>query len=212
MSRKEAIATYCIRVDEVETTAEALASYADRECVVRLLAVRHNGSLEENQHMHMCITFDPPQPIDTVRAYFKRHFNVKGNKEYSIKKWDGDTKALSYMFHEGSDICANKGYTTDDIDQFKKQDTEVKQKIKKDKETSIQGTIISSVKTMLEAGDVVNEKVILHMIITQLKKKDKTYYGDWRIKNMVETVKMYTNDQTQFEDEVYERLYGRFVR
>lgn len=84
----------------------------------RVLCVHHTGRKGDNPHYHFCFTCDYRK--DALRKYLKGYFDLAtGNKHLSLKDWDGDTKACSYLFHEGTTELISKGFTQDEIDMFK---------------------------------------------------------------------------------------------
>lgn len=96
------------------------AKFADvfNERFSRVLCVFHNGKKGNNPHYHFCLTCDYKQ--QALRVYLKNHFNLgKGNKHLSLKNWDGDKKACSYLFHEGTEPLISKGFSPDEISDFK---------------------------------------------------------------------------------------------
>jgi len=94
----------------------------------RVLCVRHMGKKRDNPHYHFCLrtTYDKR---DSLARHLKKFFTKgKGNKHMSLKKWDGKTEALSYMFHEDSGPVFVKGYQDSDIELFKNLDKEIRAK------------------------------------------------------------------------------------
>ncbi|MEO5351373.1 MAG: hypothetical protein H7836_17285 [Magnetococcus sp. YQC-3] len=89
---------------------QALDGYATKIVAMQLqtdyqsiLAVKHSGKRQDNPHYHIVVkTNVKPQAF---RVRMKNTFNEgKGNEHMSIRAWDGDTKALSYLFHEDNDV------------------------------------------------------------------------------------------------------------
>jgi len=96
----------------------------------RILGVPHSGRRGDNPHYHFAFTCDYKQPA--LREYLKKHFSQgKGNRHLSLKKWDGDPKACSYMFHEGTEMIIQKGFTDDEVSTFKTINANIKEAIKK---------------------------------------------------------------------------------
>lgn len=96
----------------------------------RILCVPHSGKKGDNPHYHFALTCDYKQPA--LREHLKKYFNKgKGNRHLSLKQWDGDPKACSYMFHEGTELIMNKGFTDEEIEVFKVMNDNVRQAIKK---------------------------------------------------------------------------------
>lgn len=85
----------------------------------RIIAAHHTGKKRDNPHYHFCFTTDYRK--DALRKYLKKHFDLAtGNKHLSLKEWDGNPKACSYLFHEGCDTpIFNRGFSEQDIKDFK---------------------------------------------------------------------------------------------
>jgi len=127
---------YCVRV-------QALESYREKICIlpyVNIVAVKHVGKKGDNPHYHMVIRTDTkPQ---TFRVRMKTAFpDGKGNSHMSISPWDGDDKALSYLFHEeqGDDtaeILRWDGIPRERIDFFRNMNQDVQVKVAEAKKKS----------------------------------------------------------------------------
>jgi len=107
---------YCIRI-------QALEGYLDKVGTMGtaynwVAAIGHKGDKETpNPHYHIVIK---TAILDrTLRARMRVLFDKgKGNEHMSIKKWDGDIKAVSYLFHEDPDapLLISKGLGEDYIE------------------------------------------------------------------------------------------------
>ncbi|AYP28765.1 MAG: hypothetical protein [Cressdnaviricota sp.] len=103
---------YCVRVQALEGYLEKIRALTFQEDYTAILSVRHNGSTKENPHYHIVIRTGVNQQAFRVRM--KKLFpDGKGNQHMSIVPWDGDDKALSYLFHEEPDVTpvVKKGIT-----------------------------------------------------------------------------------------------------
>jgi len=105
-----------------------------------MVAVKHQGSKGENPHYHMVIRTDIEQ--QTFRKRMKKNFpDGKGNAHMSIKGWDGNDKALSYLFHEettdkDAELIVIKGITSERLEFFRTMNLDVQEKIKEAKTKS----------------------------------------------------------------------------
>lgn len=83
----------------------------------RVLCVHHMGKAGNNPHYHFCLTTDYQK--QALRVYLKKQFALAtGNKHLSLKDWDNNPKACSYLFHEGTEPLITKGFTTEEIQEF----------------------------------------------------------------------------------------------
>ncbi len=107
---------YCLRVQALEGYSEKLRAMTLSDDYVGMTAVRHGGKTGENPHYHAVIrTGVNPQAF---RVRMKKLFpDGKGNQHMSIVPWDGNDKALSYLFHEDpqTTLIARKGLTDERI-------------------------------------------------------------------------------------------------
>jgi len=103
---------YCLRVQALEGYADKITALALTPDYTAVLAVKHNGSTGENPHYHVVVkTKVQPQAF---RVRMKKTFpDGKGNQHMSLTSWDGNDKALSYLFHEEPNVqpIIRKGIT-----------------------------------------------------------------------------------------------------
>lgn len=114
-----------LRLQDYQGYRESFDSvFGDR--FVRLLCVKHLGKSRENPHYHFVFRTDYKD--SALRKYLKSQFTQgKGNGHMSLKPWDGQDEALSYMFHEGTEPVMNKGYTQDEINGYKEKDLTIRE-------------------------------------------------------------------------------------
>lgn len=92
-----------MRLAALEGYAERIRGLTFCDDYTGILAVRHGGNKGENPHYHLVIRTSIQQ--QTFRKRMKTLFpEGKGNGHISIVPWDGDDKALSYLFHEDPDV------------------------------------------------------------------------------------------------------------
>lgn len=111
---------------------QALDGYAAKFSLVfsdrftRVLHVHHTGKKGDNPHYHFCLTTDYKK--DALRKYLKGHFDLaSGNKHLSLKDWDGSIRACAYLYHEGTPVTNLRGFTDEELSEFKMINVEVKQ-------------------------------------------------------------------------------------
>ena len=123
-----------MRVQALETYADKIGAMIMSDDYSGLLAVRHQGATGENPHYHLVIrTAVKPQAF---RVRMKKTFpDGKGNAHMSIVPWDGDDKALSYLFHEDPDVTlvARKGLTDERIRELRDKNTAIQELVTKAK-------------------------------------------------------------------------------
>lgn len=124
---------YCMRLDdmgEYEERVKLLDVVLDYN---KILCVRHTGDKKENNHFHLVIYTQVKKKAFRARMVL-RFDKGKGNAHMSIKDFDGNEDALSYLFHEeGAPIVLNKGFTPDDIQRFRDRNQKVQEEVLKAK-------------------------------------------------------------------------------
>ncbi|UAU47003.1 Rep [Chicken proventriculitis-associated circular virus 14] len=93
---------YCLRVQALEGYGLKISSMTLNDDYAALLAVKHEGSSGENPHYHVVVK--TKVNAQAFRVRMKKLFpDGKGNQHMSLTSWDGNDKALSYLFHEDPD-------------------------------------------------------------------------------------------------------------
>lgn len=122
--------TFVLRLQALDGYGALAIASLPTDRFPKVLAVHHTGKKGDNPHYHFCLTTD--YKMDALRKMLKKVFTLAtGNKHLSLKQWDGGTKALSYLFHEGTDVFLNTGYTEEEIDEYKTQNDVVQSKMVK---------------------------------------------------------------------------------
>ena len=104
-----------------------LKSVTDYEAIV---AIKHKGASGENPHYHMVVRTHVKDQAFRVRM--RKVFDQgKGNGHMSIKPWDGNIDAISYLFHENEDepLVLQHNVSNETIEKAKARNREVKDKV-----------------------------------------------------------------------------------
>jgi hypothetical protein len=200
---------YLVRVQALEGYALKIQSMTYTEDYVGILGVRHNGSTKENPHYHIVIrTAVNPQAF---RKRMKTLFpDGKGNPHMAITGWDGDDKALSYLFHEEADVepLIRKGISDEFLTKLRSDNVEISLGVQKSK---------------TKASHTLEEDVYNHCLEKGLKGPSDIYLAKqfyllahrlgkyppqpWKCKAMVIKVKFrLMNGSLEQEDEYAENL------
>lgn len=90
---------YCLRVDALDGYSDKLPLLSACSDYKSIVAVKHHGSQKENPHFHLVVRTEVASQAFRVRM--RKIFDQgKGNGHMSIKPWDGNNDAVSYLFHE----------------------------------------------------------------------------------------------------------------
>lgn len=121
---------YFLRLQALDGYKEIASKVFLTDRFSSVLSVHHTGKKGNNPHYHFCLTTDYKK--DALRKELKKHFVLaKGNRHLSLRDWDGDTKACSYLFHEGTEAILRKGYTDEMIQKYKDTNDVVQSKLVK---------------------------------------------------------------------------------
>lgn len=93
---------YCVRVDARDGYREKLTMLSMHTDYEAIVAVKHKGAYNENEHYHLVIKTAVKD--QAMRVRLRKVFDAgKGNGHMSIKPWDGRQEAIAYLFHEDPD-------------------------------------------------------------------------------------------------------------
>lgn len=121
---------YALRIQALDGYSAKMETLFSGDRFTRTIRIHHTGKKGDNPHYHLLITTDYKQPA--LRAELKKHFNLaSGNKHLSLKIWDGNSKALSYLYHEGTTPDLIRGFNEPELNQAQEVNSLVKAQIKK---------------------------------------------------------------------------------
>lgn len=118
------------RLDALDGYQELLSKLTEYEDVISIVIVQHEGTTKENPHYHGVVKTTAVQ--QTFRKRLKTLFTKgKGNGHLSVKDWDGNHDAVSYLFHEdpNSNLLVQKGFTDEDIAKARERNLAVREQV-----------------------------------------------------------------------------------
>lgn len=121
---------YCVRVQALEGYAEKIRMLTANEDYKSIVSMKHKGSAGENPHYHLVVSTQIKDQAFRVRL--KKIFNEgSGNQHMSIKTWDGNIDAISYLFHEDPEgqLLLQHNVSDDTIDKARARNKEVLAKV-----------------------------------------------------------------------------------
>lgn len=189
----------------------------------RVLYVHHTGKKGDNPHYHFCFTCDYKK--DALRKYFKGHFNLAtGNKHLSLKDWDGSVRACAYLYHEGTQVTNFRGFTDQEIEEFKMINKDVKSKqvkipailekvIERKRNYKVYDHDFS--KDSFYQPDLVNEKRdIFLLIMDELRKSGDWIPNKFQMERYINRVQMALVDTPvdfrRYTNDLYNEWFARF--
>lgn len=183
---------YFVRLQQLEGYGDLLREVMGQSDYTKVYCLAHKGErTDPNPHWHLAITTTVKE-----KAFRKRMNAVftkgKGNGHCSIKQWDGNIKAMSYMFHEEDDFGVpfiNKGYSESDTEQFKKLNKDVKVLVEKAKQKAawkLEEKVMDFYK--LNPRDYYTEFDVGYKFWEIALENDMYPPNDWLLKSMVAKV------------------------
>jgi len=181
---------YCVRVQAMEQYAERMRMLAQVSDYQAIVAVKHRGSTQENEHYHMVIKTQVKEQAFRVRM--KKVFDKgKGNAHMSMKAWDGNIDAISYLFHEDEEaaLIVQHNVTDEIIEKARERNREVQTKIEQAKKRAswtIEEELLEHYKTSKrEPSDTytIAKDIVLHAL-----RMDKYVPNDFQLKAMAHKI------------------------
>jgi hypothetical protein len=198
---------YCVRVQAVEGYALKMHTLE----YDHMIAVKHLGAKGDNPHYHLVIRTDVK--AQAFRKRMKRCFpDGTGNAHMSIKPWDGDDKALSYLFHEEhgdekATVIVCKGLTQERIDTLRAQNQTVQTLIVENKKKSShllwEGAYEHFKNVPEKDRKFTNSTTIASYMILDALRNDKYVPQAWLLKSMTFKVEyLLCNGNVDYEEKV----------
>lgn len=126
---------YCVRVQALDGYGDRLPMLTACADYSAIVAVKHKGNKGENPHFHLVIRTQIRDQAFRVRL--RKIFDQgKGNGHMSIIPWDGDIKAVSYLFHEDPNTTLLIKHNVEDtyIERAKALNAEISQAVQASKD------------------------------------------------------------------------------
>lgn len=204
---------YAIRIDDRQGYKEILSALLETQEYKDVLCVQHAGKTGENIHYHICLTTDLKN--QALRKRLKASFDKgKGNGHMSLKQWDGNEKALSYMFHEDeAEIIYNKGHSNDDIERYKKLNDDVKADIRNNSPNAIVSKVTQMLLETPSRGR--DHRSIFIAIADEVYSRGEFFPNKFQMDRWISRVEMDLLQDDEFSkrryfDYKYRQMYDRF--
>ena len=177
--RVQAMDDYPERIRMLSTVTDYLA----------IVAVKHRGASGENEHYHVVLKTSVKDQAFRVRM--KKVFDKgKGNAHMSIKPWDGNIDALSYLFHEDekAPLLVQHNVTDETIEKARERNREVHVKMEAAKQRAswtIEQELLESYIKTKQSPDLheIARDIVLHAL-----RMDKYVPNDFLLKAMASKI------------------------
>jgi len=201
-----------MRLDDRENYSLLFDTLKMTEDYDKILGVKHKGNTKENEHYHF--VFYTQVKFKAFRARMVKMFDKgKGNAHMSIKPFDGNEDALSYLFHEGGDPVINKGFAPEDIARFRIRNEKVQDEVKKAKGKAsflLEEIVYEECKNSKERFTC---EEIAFKIYRNAFDGGKYLPNDYQIKGMVDKIMFRlcdtVQDETAFINSLVRRVYKK---
>lgn len=213
---------YCVRVDARDGYADKISGLRVNPDYVAIIGVKHRGNSGENPHYHIVLrTTVKPQAF---RVRMKTIFSEgKGNGHMSIKAWDGNNDAISYLFHEEeeAECVVRQGITDEVLTACKERNKRVQEAVKEAKKRASH-TLEDEVYQLITSGQV-KIKPSLHdeyieyevakIVLLTAFRNNKYPPNDWLLKAITSKIVYRLKDGDLGNEERYaEYLVARVYR
>lgn len=175
---------------------------------LRMLAVAHVGEKTEKEHVHVLVELSEPLQKQSVDKRYKRVFGVSG-ADYSSKPWDGDmgAGAGSYLFHDPTaTILINKGFSTDEIDNFRKLNEDVRKVVEVNKQRASGRCVERVLKEIAESDREWKREEIARKLLKDIREGVMYEPGDYVLRRYIEEIYGKQLTQTNWEKYVAVRV------
>ena len=183
-----------------------------------VIVVKHKGSKGDNPHYHAVVKTQVKDQAFRVRL--RKVFDQgKGNAHMSIKPWDGNIDAISYLFHELSDeqksnevIVYVKDVSDETIGKARDRNREVRQKVDKAKQKASWTIEEELLEHYRLTGVKPGEHTIATDIVLHALRRDKYVPNDFLLKAMASKIRFKLMDgnlkrEEDFAKELVIRAY-----
>jgi len=199
---------FCVRVQAMEGYGEKIRMLPQVSDYTSLIVMSHKGGKGDNPHYHLVVATQVKEQAFRVRL--KKVFNLgKGNEHLSVKSWDGNIDAISYLFHEdpeGDPFLAHN-VSPDTITKARARNREVQDKVATAKERASWRIEESIYQRYVETNLKPDIYTISKDIILFALRHDKYVPNDFLLKAMAYKIQFRLMDGDLNAEEKFAKLY-----
>lgn len=113
----------------------------------------HHGDKKGAPHAHICIIFKVERQKQSIDVRFKKLFEVE-KSNYSSKPWDGDKKAMSYLYHDEKGRVDNfMNLDEKEIEELKDLNTQIQKVVQANKARASNRVVDYVIQMAIEGAD-----------------------------------------------------------
>jgi len=179
---------YCLRVDALDGYGDKLPLLALCSDYKSIIAVKHKGNKGENPHYHLVVRTQIQQQAFRVRM--RKIFDQgKGNGHMSIKQWDGNNDAISYLFHEDENttILVQHNISDETVAQARARNRQVAEMVNASK-AKASWQLEEIVYEQLKSDSPNTEQYVGQQIILTALRHGKYVPQPWHVRAMTERI------------------------
>lgn len=199
---------YCVRVQAHEGYGDKIRMLPANADYTSIVAMRHKGTSGENAHYHLVVATQVRDQAFRVRL--KKLFTEgSGNQHMSIKTWDGNIDAISYLFHEDptGPLFLQHNVSDETIAKARARNNEVQTKVAAAKERAswrIEEEVLSFYR---ENHLMPDQYKIARDIVLYACRHDKYVPNDFLLKAMVNKIQFKLLDGNLKDEEAFAADY-----
>jgi len=213
---------YCVRINAHEGYGDKIRMLPANTDYEAIAGVLHKGAKGENPHYHLVIKTQVRDQALRVRLR-KIFAEGKGNSHMSIKAWDGNIDAISYLFHENPEgqLFLNYNIPEETVQKARARNIEVQDKMEKAKERAsykIEEELLQIYRQRQATAErrdqqiVLSEMDIAKDIILHALRRDKYIPNDFLLKSMARKIQFKLlngddNDEELFAKRLISTVY-----
>lgn len=198
---------YCMRVDAIDGYREKLSMLHTNEDYKSIIAVKHGGNKGENPHFHLVVQTDVA--LQAFRVRMRKIFDQgKGNGHMSIKYWDGNNDAISYLFHEDENttILVKHNITDETITKAKERNRQVNSMVQASKAKAAWHLETIVFEQIEKKPGHYSEATIGQMLILTALRAGKYVPQPWHVKAMTQRIQFRLLGDNESEEDFAMRL------
>lgn len=169
-----------------------------------MMIAYHTGAKGKAKHAHIALVLTSELQKQSIDARLKKLFDVE-KTNYSSKVWDGDTKALSYMYHDDKgEVVDYLGLSEEQITKIKEYNNVIQVAVKQAKEKASYRIVeyalgkLTGQPTRMEIG---------RCILRAVANREFHDPGDFMLERYINEVQLImANDERELDSIITERL------
>lgn len=165
----------------------------------------HHGDKKGAPHAHICLKLSSELQKQSVDSRFKKLYDVAG-AQYSSKLWDGDVKAMSYLYHDKKgEVINHMGLSDEEITKIKDLNDDI-QKVVEENKKRASHRVVEFV--LAQANDGWDRFDIARCILTAVAHGEFYDPGDFALERYINEIelKLVKDNKDRLEEVLASRI------